>query len=341
MQALYRKRSCFSVLFILGILSLFYLGFPPHLQANTIKNLTTGTVSHHNPDLQSFINLFTKDGDRVEATGTFHLIKTLDISKSISLTGSGDAHSLILDGADTNGKLQIRGSVVRISANSSVVMRNLTIQHGGRGIDSTIQLSGGGIVNFGKILQLDNVHIKHNTATFGAGIFSGVPLDQNRNTLIIENCFVQENIAQKLGTGSFPAEGDGGGIYASNCAVFINNSTIGGHTSHHLNHGNSARKRGGGIFLTDSSIMFINGNNKITHNEVGLNPGEGQGGGVYISQDSSANFDGPYKIEHNTATLAGGGIFYFSTSQVTFPPSIPPGAGIISSNTPDNIFIQN
>lgn len=107
--------------------------------------------------------------------------------------------------------------------------------------------SGIYIMTFGNsVATIDNSEIVHNTATQkGGGIFS-MGLSATGSIVVKGGSKLEQNLAV-----------DGGGIYADNSTVIINDSRISE---------NTATNDGGGIFTTDLTKLFVSGEEVFSQN---------------------------------------------------------------------------
>ena len=122
----------------------------------------------------------------------------LDISKTVTITGSGQA-STIIDGG-------LIDRVFHITANVPVTFDGVTIQNA----KTTAQ--GGGIWA-NSALTLTNSTVTGNTASWGGGIFNG-----SAGTMAISNTTINQNTASTSGAGAIGNRG----------ALTITDSTISG-----------------------------------------------------------------------------------------------------------------
>ena len=223
-------------------------------------------------------------GDSVYVeTGEY--IGTVNLSKSLSLSGGWDSTFTLQNGLSTINANNSRGILINSATPLSFSIDHFEIYNsnitGGSGgavyisaSTSTINLSyitlrdnkgtdgiGVGLYNSGANVILDHVSIydniseKHSSANLYGAVY-------NNGTLTISNSYIGNN------TG-----GTGAGIYNTG-SLTINNSTIADNTS---------SENGGGIHINSTSSKTININNStIAYNHAS------QGGGLYISSASTA-----------------------------------------------------
>jgi hypothetical protein len=204
------------------------------------------------------------DGDVIDITGTH--TESIDISKAITLRGTTDPSTDIIQAAATQGAATSR--VIVASGDKNITIENLTVQNGNSAAH------GGGIFadKVTGLLTLDNVIITNNTtAKNGGGISTG---GSNVN---FNDCTISNN--------STTANGTGGGIHivpnngaAIDAVVNVKNSVI---------HNNSTLKTGGGFVINgnhqygDKYTITANFENvTIVSNTAGPNGGAGYVVGV-------------------------------------------------------------
>ena len=216
----------------------------------------------------------------------------LDITDDLTITGAGQATTIIDGGALDRVFHVITGSTVEISG--------VTVQNG-RVLDG-LPTAGGGIRIDGT-LNLTDSTISNNAAAFGT---EGGGIG-NTGTLILTNSTVSGNTASSVG-----------GIHNYG-TVTITNSTVSGNSA-------TAGGQGGGIFnsgilaLVDSTVRdnFASGGGisgggivnqatlSLTGSTVSGNRANGDGGGIYNQIDTVTVVNST--ITNNTAGR-GGGIF--------------------------------
>nr|WP_320161433.1 PKD domain-containing protein [uncultured Methanoregula sp.] len=221
---------------------------------------------------------------------------------------------VIISGNDT-------GRVVTISPNARVILKNLSIVHGRSpyGPDTEMQFvaddggNGGGILNYGAPLTLDNCIVSDNHASDGGSNTNTTSFDLVRSgnggngggifsvgPLFIYNSTIRKNTAGNAGftlIGTGGEGGSGGGIYViSHEPVRIINSTIkensagdgGAIVSMGLRSGNGGS--GGGIYFSAGKLFITGGNirdnraGNATYAHYGLCGTGGSGGGIAAIQ---------------------------------------------------------
>ena len=239
-------------------------------RACRVTDLDTGRTTG---SLQRAVRAASK-GDRLVVRGTCRGVTW--IGKDLSIRGTQTATSgrPVLDGKDA-------GTVLKIGARASVILKGLTIRHGAAA-------RGGGIYNRGTLVLRDVVVRANVASEDGGGIYNYArAILRLRGSSVIR--------------GNTAAE-QGGGIGNLGTLVVADSSTI---------RGNSADMSGGGVAIfLDVATMVMKGSSSITGNAaVGANVYTAAGGGVSTNgmvtmQDSSV-------ISGNTASRLGGGVNVF------------------------------
>jgi hypothetical protein len=270
--------------------------------------------------------------------------ETAGLTGDLNLTRT--SHRWIIQGAGSSGDnatmidaSQLQDRVFQIvNPGTQVVFQDLVIQGGlsqedgsDGALPGTTDALGGGILNNGGNITLDNVVLQNNLArggdaaalptdghsAFGGGIFSG-------GSLTIAGATVANNQVSG-GRGSYLHNGgsaDGGGLYVSGGSLSITASSIasnqgtggpGGDASvgsPFETHGGDAL--GGGLYVSGGSLSITASgiaSNHATGGAPGLFkglPGEGRGGG--LSCDKGALTVSDSTLSGNYASLNGGGI---------------------------------
>lgn len=224
--------------------------------------------------------------------GTWPLLATITIDKSLTLSGAGDNQTL-LDGQDA-----IR--VMRVNAGTTVTLRDLTVMRG----KPLGLLGGGGISNAGH-LTLRNVSVSACTAETGGGIFTA----QGSALTLAAGSRVQDNTATNTG----------GGVHANSGTVRLEACQV---------TGNEAGSAGGGLFSTDGMVTLSAGSN-VTSNtayrgggieiadgaitleadsNVSGNTSASHGGGIF-NLDGTVTLMANSHVTGNSAVIGGGGVW--------------------------------
>lgn len=201
--------------------------------------------------------LLTLMGQNEDAAAT----GDLDITSDLTINGAGTGSTVI------NGNHIDR--VFQAFAPFTIQINDLTMQHGASDF-------GGGVYNVG-LLTLENVQIKHNSATInGGGVYVG------GGVVTLSNSLVYSNSAQSYG----------GGI-SNGSTVLIQNSVI---------QENEASSFGGGIYTDENTTIS---NSHIVSNT------SSSGGGVYLAYSPSSNhmLIAGSVIAYNYTSYGGSGIY--------------------------------
>ena len=289
-------------------------------RACRVTDLDTGRSTG---SLQRAVRAASK-GDRLIVKGTCRGVTR--ISKHLRIRGMQTATSgrPVLDGAG-------EGTVLKVGANASVTLANLTIRHG-------VAVRGGGIHNRG-ILVLRDVVVRANTATeLGGGIWNHAgAILKLRGTSVVR--------------GNTSASG-GGGIADLGTLWLAGSSSV---------RGNSADEYGGGVHVSYQATMVMKGSTAITGNSaVGVDVFTPRGGGVdtngivtmrdssVISGNFSARLGGGVHIDpmgslvlrdmssiHDNEAADGGGVFASGgrLDGLRMPPDADPN---VYDNIPDD-----
>ena len=188
-----------------------------------------------------------------DCDGTIPLLDTITVTTNTTLDGTG--HRIVISGNDLVG-------VFDVETNVSFTLADLTVASGAAA-------SGGGILNDGGILTLQQVTIRSNTAILqGGGIFN------RGGNVCATNCSFLGNTAY----------GDGGAI-CSVGGMNVSSSVFKGNAAR----GNSGElgaaggpARGGALF--NAGIAELNDNTFVSNIVAGGSGGEGSGG-TYVAAD--------------------------------------------------------
>jgi hypothetical protein len=252
--------------------------------------------------LQTAIDTASAGDTLVLCAGRWHLTKTVEIAKNMTVLGAGDEQT-ILDGGNAVRVLQIGefGSAAPLT----VTVQDLQITKGKAANGIYPDNTGGGIFNEGT-LTLIGSRVTGNSATFAGGIYNS-PNDR----LTLE---AGSNV-----TGNSAGD-DGGGIWNAGQLTLEAGSNM---------MGNSAGRWGGGIFNGSGGTVTLKAGSTVGGEaEEDTNTAGTQGGGIFNSGTVTLAADS--RVENNTADNAGGGI-YNSVGTVTLDPG-----SIVTDNTPDN-----
>jgi len=249
------------------------------------------------------------DGGGANQTWVINVTDEITIASSTSNTfpPTGLTVTLIGSGSIT---LSSNGSLLRIGANQTIIMNDLTLV--GR-IDNTASL-----VNInGGMFNMNSGKISGNTTTGSGG---GVYVTGASATFTMYNGEVSGNRATT-------SNGGGGGVYVTSSGTFtmeggavsdntvINSASVygggvyvagiftmsGGEVS-----GNEAPSGGGGVHITNGGTFIMQGNAKVTGNTATRSE-TGYGGGVFVGGSATFTMEGG-TVSGNTANIGGGGV---------------------------------
>ena len=227
-----------------------------------------------------------------------------------SITGNGSSH-------DDDGNIKtVRGG--------GVTMDGAAFTMNGGTISGNTGEYGGGVCLDKSVMNIYGGEISSNEAYYSGG---GIYLYNNGSEVNAENCRI---ISNKV------TDGDGGGIYASDWPVTLDNVDI----SY-----NTAFDNGGGIFARNCTVVLKE--TTVRYNETGNSDGGGirgtnviltieksdisynqgpNGAGMSINESSDVTMDGFSIVSHNTGSSRGGGVNIDSGTTFTL------NGGTISDN---------
>jgi len=201
----------------------------------------------------------------------------LDITDDLTINGA-DAATTAIDAATLDRVFHVDPGESGITVNIS----DLTIT-GGKPPGN-----GGGILNSGAVLTVEDSVITGNDAGAGSGASGGGIRNAGASILVVNNTEISDNVVTA-------STGDGGGVTNDDTAVAtINDSVI----------VRNSASQGGGVHTTHGAATIIN-NSVIADNEAF------NGGGIYQAPPAAGNsIDiANTTISGNSATNTGGGIF--------------------------------
>ncbi len=267
--------------------------------------------------------------------GSFvNVSNTLQINGDLTIDGGGANLTVNGAGSSTSGILQVNSGNVSIS--------NLAFTGN--------YLAGTAIRNLGANLDLQNLHIYGNTATYDGTQYAGGGVYSAGGTLDISFCTIEDNDAydyygRAYGGGvaiygstvtiansviqNNDANGYGGGIYQSGGSVTITYTDINDNRA--LDNGEGTQEAGGGIFKSsgtlDLQFVYLLGNRTSSY-----------GGAVY-NQTGNLSIDSSF-ISGNQANLGYGGgivndngVLELTNSTVSENWAITSGGGIVNLST--------
>ena len=193
------------------------------------------------------------------------------INTDLKLVGVDDA---VLDGHET-------GTTVTVNS-ARVVLKNLTIIHGNA-------VNGGGVLNNGGRVTLDDSTVRNNTVSQGGG-----GIDNQNGTLTLTRSTVRNNIAN----GVF---GFGGGINSNKGTVTLDHSTVSNNFA-----GGTVGSLGGGIENGQTKL-------KLTNSTVSNNSAV-EAGGIDTFNKSTLTLIDSTVSKNSASTLDSGGILVEHTN---------------------------
>lgn len=189
----------------------------------------------------------------------------LELTSNVTITGPGMAADLIID-AQQNSR------VFRIDAGVTATLTQLTVTNGNA--DNNVEQDfagslGGGILNAGGTLTLDDVQVTNSAARYGAGInnygHDGIA------TINVLNSTIRDNIADDQAGGLYNWGNNGaavaniiGSTFKGNSAAEIGGAILNWPVSAELNVINSsfgfnfAGDEGGALYNTEAIANFVN-----------------------------------------------------------------------------------
>jgi len=230
----------------------------------------------------------------LHVTGTFTATE-IKGEAFITVTAPITHLALIGEGSGATIDADDKGTIVYVGGSASVSMQNLTLQNGkdtrGGGVyidDGTFTMesgtitsnsatdSGGGVyVTEGGEFVMNNGTISGNDAVFeGGGVYNNDKFTMNNGT-----------ISGNSATGSASA---GGGVY-SNGTFTMTDGTISGNTVPDTSNG-----LGGGVYTIGSGHKFDMQGGTITGNSAGK-----KGSGVYVDNSSTFKMSGGAKVDQS------------------------------------------
>jgi len=248
------------------------------------------------------------------------------LSASLGATGllfqSGTGLGTVVDG------LRISGGGGQIFANpqsgrygggiicngTSPTLRNLEVT--GCTVGSSSEFGGGGgVMLTNSSALLDNVTVHGNSAIQGGGVYAYLGAPTLRNCRIYDNVLVQDN-------GTYPPRG--GGVYATDTALRLEGCEISGHLDAESGggvyaastagttslvlvgnriHHNTARNKGGGLFMNGSAISLLRDD---LHDNGKATGATFMTGGAFAIEGATATLDS-VRSRANSAQFGAGG----------------------------------
>ena len=298
----------------------------PNNNANLVEN-ATNLYKITSPDLESKIKN-ANDGDQILIEPGTYKLNNIQITKSITVQGNGDARNIIIDGEKKSSIFLIKNPEVHVT------FKNITF------INGQTNNFGGAISSETGHITVDNCIFINNIALddTNAGGISNYGTNKNRGYLLVNNSLFINN----------HADHDGGAIttcYADSYiynSVFINNSAIRdggairvsvkgyGYVEDCIFMFNHADEWGGAyyswsgesdirrcIFMnntagTNGGAVMVSGNINLQDSIITNNDGGETGGSFYIQQpmyDAKTNINVHNNIITNNSSPLGKEIF--------------------------------
>jgi hypothetical protein len=223
-----------------------------------------------------------------------------------------DGSSLTLDNADVfDGSALSAGGNVYISSDTAIQSRveliNGSVIYGG----TVVTGDGGGVAVYNSMLSITE-------GSLGLmGINQGNLASNNGGGIYAENSFIEiNNFDSHIQNNR--ADNFGGGIFAVDSTVLINDATI---------NDNTTEINGGGVYLENTNLTLTDAT--ISNNETSeLNVNNGGGGGIYLTGPSQVIIDLTTILSNKTENF-GGGIFSVDSAASV---SIINGSDIINNS---------
>jgi CSLREA domain-containing protein len=208
----------------------------------------------------------TEANEDAAATGDLDITATA--TDAITITGAGAATTII----DASG---LNDRVFEVRSGANLTISGVTIRNGNS--TTSTDTNGGGILNSGGNLTVNDSIISGNNAGFGGGVLT------NGGTATINNSTITQNTANVRG----------GGLFNLNGTLNVNNSVISMNSVRNIPNGSDTGYNGGGIRNFGGQTTITN--STISGNTTGLN-----GGG--IANANSADNSGVVILNNITIT---------------------------------------
>ncbi|MFN8591916.1 MAG: pentapeptide repeat-containing protein [Thermomicrobiales bacterium] len=317
-------------------------------RAGNLCELGEAACAPDTEDLQAAIDGTPEYGTLQLCAGSWTLIDTVLIGKSITIIGAAPPYTTTITAQAQNSQLGIQLFGIRSSARVS--LQNLQLVGGfaeqGAGIfnqgDLTIAdcqignnqgVLGSGIYNEGTLHMIrgqvsgnttDNIYDERNPGTIGAG-----GLYNDEGTVLTEGTVFSGNLGGLFGDPDNDATGYGGGIYNYFGTVTLKSGTS--------LQNNQANYEGGGIF-NEQGAVYVYGST-LSGNAAGDAAGqEGYGGGIYLD-GGRLLLDANAKVSGNTARDSGegGGVYLEDNTINRVISSVTIPKNVVTGNAPDNV----
>jgi len=243
------------------------------------------------------------------------IISDFSISGTTASTFGNAAGITVLIRGYNSITLSSNGSLLVVSLNQNVIIRDITLK--GRasnnasvisvgGVNSVVDMrgnsnisgntnassnsGGGGIITSSTFIMRDNASISNNTSS-SSGRGGGVYVSSGNFTMM-DNASISNNTSSS----------SGGGVYSLGNFSMIDNTSISNNTS----------SSGGGVYVSSGNFSMID------NASISNNTSSSSGGGVYISYSSNSTnniflMEDNASIYGNNSSSTGGGIYITSS----------------------------
>ena len=357
----YRKTSVIYFSLLTSLLACLFCSFTVYAGGSPIASIN-GAACNFNTITDAIAAAESNDTINIQAGIHAQIIGEISIDLTLvasrgGLTGCELASDLVFTTIDGMGQtFDTTGGLVKITNGARVTFRNVSLRNASA-------INGGVMaVVDGSSVTLDNSDIYDGSAVSAGGnvyVFSDTATPES--SLIINNGSAIYN-----GT---VISGDGGGLALYRTKLLINEGFIG---LMGINQGNSASNNGGGIYAENSSLIINNLDSQIQNSVAGSS-----GGGIYavdssidindatVKENTTQDNGGGIYLDNTNLTLrgaivsdnlttefvtnfGGGGLYLTGSSQATIDSSIilsntseTLGGGILSTDSSNFISIIN
>ena len=167
--------------------------------------------------------------------------------------------------------------------------------------------SGGGIYITGGSAELSDCTVSLNNASSNGG---GIYIDGSSLTLNAGTVIGDKNATQTAASSAYSnyAFLSGGGIYAINTTVIMNEESC-------VMYNVTYRDSGGGLYVENGNLTIKNA--KINYNYSSIAAYQGSGGGLRLAGSASMTIEGDSEIAYNGSAFKGAGIQLIGNSSCT------------------------
>jgi hypothetical protein len=261
-------------------------------------------------------------GGRHETAGLTGDLNLTQTSHRWIIQGAGP--STIIDASQLQDRVfQIVNPGTQVMFQDLIIQGGLAQDDGSEGtLPDTTDALGGGILNNGGDLTLNNVVLHNNAARGGRGIHQGGHRAQGGGfytaggSLTIANSEISNNLAVGGDGGGYPGgASQGGGLYITGTSLTVTNSKMTGNQA--VGGYGGSEGAGGALYASDSLLSVANSTiaaNQVTGGTGGFGAqpggsggdgGASKGGGLYVSNGILTVINST--IATNQATGGGGG----------------------------------